>query len=163
MAKRSSGMPKEDLRALADEIQGEILDRNLRDAEKGMVPMGDGSPRDPVLEEKMRRYFHAQRTDLVRRFLLHLYDDALGDSVDLLHDYSGADLCGYGCHLANTGHHDRAYGVLSLALLKGEESARDLLEGVAAEIRRHRSLQRVDTLNYCKRYMDRIMHFVRRV
>lgn len=149
------------LRTLSEEILGEIMNRNMREERSGKIPLDDGSSGDPALEAKVRQYFHAQPVDLARRFLLHLYDDALGDAVDLLSDYSGAELCGYGCQLANAGHYSRAYGVLSLALLKGEDRARDLLVHVA-EILRYRSLQTpIDTFTYCKRKMERIMQFIR--
>ena len=154
-------MFREDLRALSGEILGEVMDRNLRDERSGKVSFGDGGPLDPALEAKVRQYFHAQQVDAARRFLLHLYDETLGDTVDLLQGYTGAELCGFGCQLANTGHYSRAYGVHSLALLKGEDRARDLLYQVAG-ILQHRSLQTpIDTFAYCKRNMERVMQFVR--
>ena len=151
----------EDLRVLSEEILGEIMDRNMRDERNGKIPLGDGNPRDPALEEKMRTYFHTQPVELARRFLLNLYDDALGDSVDLLRQYSGAELCGYGCQLAGSGHYARAYGVLSLALLKGEDHARDLLDQVAGILRDRSIRTPIDTFTYCKRTMERVMRFVR--
>lgn len=152
-----------DLRTLSEEILGEIMDRNLCDERSGKIPLDDGSPRDPALEEKMRTYFHAQRVELARRFLLHLYDDALGDSVDLLAQYSGADLCGYGCQLANAGHYSRAYLVLSLALLKGEDRAREILNHIAVILQDRSIRTPIDTFIYCKKKMERVMQFVRRV
>lgn len=163
MALRKNTPSPDGLRALSEEIIADILDRNLRDAQSGTIPLSDGGPLDPALEAKVRQYFHAQPVDLARRFLLHLYDETLGDTVDLLRDYTGAELCGFGCQLANTGHYSRAYGVLSIALLKGEDRARDLLDQVAG-ILQHQSLQTpIDTLTYCKRKMERVMQFVRRV
>lgn len=156
-------MSPEGLRSLSEEILGEIIDRNLRDDRRGKIPLGDGGPRDPALEAKVRQYFHAQPVDIARRFLLHLYDETLGDTVDLLQGYTGAELCGFGCQLANAGHYSRSYNVLSLAFLKGEGRARDLLNHIAV-ILQHRSLQTpIDTFTYCKRNMERVMQFVRRV
>lgn len=161
MVPQEHTLSPEGLRPLSGEILGEIMDRNRRDGRSGTIPLGDGGPRDPALEEKVRQYFHAQPIDLARRFLLHLYDDALGDEVDLLREYSGAELCSYGCQLANTGHYSRAYDVLSLALLKGEDRARDLRYQVAG-ILRNRSMQTpIDTFTYCKRKMERVMRFIR--
>ena len=122
----------------------------------------DPKAEDPVLEERMREYFHLQKNPRLRRFYTYIYHEEIAEYLELLEELSGDDLFDAGIQEMDTGNYPWAYSLFSLALLKNCDHAKEALEEAAQILRERDRMYHDHIFERTKEMMNRVTHFARK-
>jgi len=154
------GLTWDDLQELGIE---EITVSTVQEDDERASDRGGGRVRDPVLEAKVKEYYHREPSRDARLFLLNLYDDELGEDLWCLETFPPEEMYRQGMERLQDEECCAAYTLFSFALLKGYEDAGPLLVRVAEAIRMNDRAHGTHIFGEVKAKVERAIYFGRKV
>lgn len=141
----------------------EITITTVREDSGGVLGGEEGKEYDPVLEEKVKEYYHLESSRDVRLFLLNLYSDELGEDLWCLETFPAEEMYRQGMERLQEGGFCTAYVLFSFASLKGCEEAGPALMGTAEVIHMNDRAYGTHHFNEVKAKVERAVHFARKL